>query len=314
MWAAAPASPPFPSPAPPFAPVLVHQRTRTAHSGAGLGVPAKLLSHPGPWPRPCPAPAAILTPATGAAGPELRGTMLPTLRLASRQPGPWGGNGPPTPEEAARHSLSSANELRCRQLLEATTARYRHREATAAVLVPLCSVHGDPSLLYTLRSSRLVGKHKGDVSFPGGKCDPQDQDIVDTALRETREELGLSIQEENVWGVMKPLDDGKNSIVVPVIAQVGPLESLDLTPNPQEVDDVFTMSLAHLLHPRNQGYTHFCRQGRYSYTLPIFLHGPYRVWGLTAIFTELALEMLVPGTYRRRVRFVGQPRKGETRT
>ncbi|XP_051823632.1 mitochondrial coenzyme A diphosphatase NUDT8 isoform X2 [Antechinus flavipes] len=240
--------------------------------------------------------------------------MLPTLRLASRQPGPWGGNGPPTPEEAARHSLSSANELRCRQLLEATTARYRHREATAAVLVPLCSVHGDPSLLYTLRSSRLVGKHKGDVSFPGGKCDPQDQDIVDTALRETREELGLSIQEENVWGVMKPLDDGKNSIVVPVIAQVGPLESLDLTPNPQEVDDVFTMSLAHLLHPRNQGYTHFCRQGRYSYTLPIFLHGPYRVWGLTAIFTELALEMLVPGTYRRRVRFVGQPRKGETRT
>ncbi|XP_031797595.1 nucleoside diphosphate-linked moiety X motif 8 isoform X1 [Sarcophilus harrisii] len=151
------------------------------------------------------------------------------------------------------------------------------------------------------------------LSFPGGKCDPQDQDIVDTALRETREELGLSIQEENVWGVMKPVDDGKNSIVVPVIAQVGPLESLDLTPNPQEVDDIFTMPLAHLLHPRNQGYTHFCRQGRYSYTLPIFLHGPYRVWGLTAIFTELVLEMLVPGTYRRRVHFAGQPRKGETR-
>ncbi|XP_043826096.1 nucleoside diphosphate-linked moiety X motif 8 isoform X2 [Dromiciops gliroides] len=199
--------------------------------------------------------------------------MLPTLRLASRLPSPWRGNGPLSPEEAARHSLSSANELRCRQLLEATTA-----------------------------------------SFPGGKCDPQDQDIVDTALRETREELGLPIQEENVWGVMKPVNDRKNSVIVPVIAQVGPLESLDLTPNPKEVDDVFTMPLAHLLHPQNQGYTHFCQQGRYSYTLPIFLHGPYRIWGLTAIFTELTLEMLVPGTYHRIARLAGQQRSGETRT
>ncbi|XP_072495438.1 mitochondrial coenzyme A diphosphatase NUDT8 [Notamacropus eugenii] len=240
--------------------------------------------------------------------------MLTTLRLASRQAGPWGGNGSPNPEETARHALSSANELRCRQLLEATTARYRHREASAAVLVPLCSVHGVPSLLYTLRSSRLTGRHKGDVSFPGGKCDPQDQDVVDTALRETREELGLPIQEENVWGVMKPIDDRKNSIIVPVIAQVGPLESLDLMPNPQEVDDVFTMSLAHLLHPRNQGYTHFCHRGHYSYTLPIFLHGPYRIWGLTAIFTEFTLEMLVPGTYHRITRHAGLQRRRETRT
>ncbi|XP_068922608.1 mitochondrial coenzyme A diphosphatase NUDT8 isoform X2 [Petaurus breviceps papuanus] len=240
--------------------------------------------------------------------------MLPTLRLASRQHGPWGGNGPLNPEEAARHALSSANELRCRQLLEATTARYRHREASAAVLVPLCSVHGEASLLYTLRSSRLIGKHRGDVSFPGGKCDPQDQDIVDTALRETREELGLPVQEENVWGIMKPVNDQRNSIVVPVIAQVGPLESLDLTPSPQEVDDVFTLPLAHLLHPRNQGYTHFCHQGRYSYTMPIFLHGPYRIWGLTAIFTELTLEMLVPGTYHRIARLAGQQKRGETRT
>ncbi|XP_044539791.1 nucleoside diphosphate-linked moiety X motif 8 [Gracilinanus agilis] len=240
--------------------------------------------------------------------------MLPTLRLASRQPSPWGGPGAPSPEDAARHSLSSANELRCRHLLEATTAKYRHREAMAGVLVPLCSVQGDPCLLYTLRSSRLTGRHKGDVSFPGGKCDPQDKDIVDTALRETREELGLSIQEENVWGIMKPVTDKKNSVIVPVVAHVGPLESLDLTPNPQEVDDVFTMPLSHLLHPRNQGYTHFCHQGRYRYTLPIFLHGPYRIWGLTAVFTELTLEMLAPGTYRRIARVSGQPRRGEAET
>lgn len=44
-------------------------------------------------------------------------------------------------------------------------------------------------------------------SFPGGKCDPTDQDVVHTALRETREELGLTVPEEHVWGVLQPVHD-----------------------------------------------------------------------------------------------------------
>uniref|UniRef100_A0A452UAQ8 Nudix hydrolase 8 n=1 Tax=Ursus maritimus TaxID=29073 RepID=A0A452UAQ8_URSMA len=137
--------------------------------------------------------------------------------------------------------------------------------------------------------------------FPGGKCDPTDQDVVHTALRETHEELGLTVPEEHVWGVLRPVHDRQKATVVPVLASVGPLDPQSLRPNPEEVDEVFALPLAHLLQAQNQGYTHFCRQGHFSYTLPVFLHGPHRVWGLTAIITEFTLQLLAPGAYQPRL-------------
>ncbi|XP_055271340.1 mitochondrial coenzyme A diphosphatase NUDT8 [Moschus berezovskii] len=197
--------------------------------------------------------------------------------------------------------LSAEGEQRCRRLLAGATARLRARPAAAAVLVPLCSVRGVPALLYTLRSSRLAGRHKGDVSFPGGKCDPADRDVVHTALRETQEELGLAVPEEQVWGVLRPVHDREKVTVVPVLAGVGPLDPQRLRPNPEEVDEVFALPLAHLLQEQNQGYTHFCRGGHFQYTLPVFLHGPHRVWGLTAVITEFTLKLLAPGVYQPRL-------------
>ncbi|EPQ11222.1 Class E basic helix-loop-helix protein 41 [Myotis brandtii] len=188
--------------------------------------------------------------------------------------------------------------------------------------------------------------------FPGGKCDPADQDVVHTALRETREELGLAVPEDHVWGVLQPVYDqpqrpnslrrprgldgepesgslagvsptqdrgqmdlaltanglwmarAKNT-VVPVLAGVGPLDPQSLQPNPEEVEEVFALPLAHLLQAQNQGYTHFCKGGHFRYTMPVFLHGPHRFWGLTAIITEFTLQVLVPGAYQPRLDIPG---------
>ncbi|EPQ06608.1 Nucleoside diphosphate-linked moiety X motif 8, mitochondrial [Myotis brandtii] len=143
-------------------------------------------------------------------------------------------------------------------------------------------------------------------SFPGGKCDPADQDVVHTALRETREELGLAVPEDHVWGVLQPVYDQAKNTVVPVLAGVGPLDPQSLQPNPEEVEEVFALPLAHLLQAQNQGYTHFCKGGHFRYTMPVFLHGPHRVWGLTAIITEFTLQVLVPGAYQPRLDFPGE--------
>lgn len=142
-------------------------------------------------------------------------------------------------------------------------------------------------------------------SFPGGKWDPADQDVVHTALRETREELGLTVPEDRVWGALQPVYDQAKNTVVPVLAGVGPLDPQRLKPNPEEVEEVFALPLAHLLQAQNQGYTHFCRGGHFRYTMPVFLHGPHRVWGLTAIITEFTLQLLAPGAYQPRLDFPG---------
>nr|XP_033776410.1 nucleoside diphosphate-linked moiety X motif 8 [Geotrypetes seraphini]XP_033776411.1 nucleoside diphosphate-linked moiety X motif 8 [Geotrypetes seraphini]XP_033776412.1 nucleoside diphosphate-linked moiety X motif 8 [Geotrypetes seraphini]XP_033776413.1 nucleoside diphosphate-linked moiety X motif 8 [Geotrypetes seraphini]XP_033776414.1 nucleoside diphosphate-linked moiety X motif 8 [Geotrypetes seraphini]XP_033776415.1 nucleoside diphosphate-linked moiety X motif 8 [Geotrypetes seraphini] len=194
--------------------------------------------------------------------------------------------------------LAVENEQRCRRALEVPTARYRDAKAAAAVLVSLCSVAGVPSFLYTLRSKTLRGRHKGEVSFPGGKCDPSDKSVIHTALREAEEELGIQVLEENVWGVMKPLTISAGMVIVPVVANLGCKESLSLRPNSTEVEDVFTLSLPHICEKQNQGYTNFRWHGHYHYTSPVFLHGKYRVWGITAVVTDSALKLLVPGLYR----------------
>lgn len=207
-----------------------------------------------------------------------------------------------------RGCLSPENENRCRlrlgpnlKLYEvekgrkgASQSQGKNQGKWASVLVSLCSVEGEPAFLFTLRSSTLKGRHKGDVSFAGGKSDPSDRDVVVTALREAQEELGVNVATDRVWGVLKPLRDMSGMMIAPVLANLGPLEELSFKPNPGEVEEIFTLSLSHLCNPHNRGYTHFRTGDKYGYTLPVFRNGKHRVWGLTAVALDQTLKLIVP--------------------
>ncbi|CAB1348712.1 unnamed protein product [Coregonus sp. 'balchen'] len=190
------------------------------------------------------------------------------------------------PESALRECLSLVNEARCRQSLGPNVALYEKdvrgkRGASeaegkwASVLVSLCSVEGEPAFLFTLRSTALKGRHKGDV-------------------REAREELGITVATNQVWGVLKPLRDMSGMMIAPVLANLGHLEALSFKPNPAEVEEIFTLSLSHVCSPQNRGYTHFRTGERYGYTLPVFRNGKHRVWGLTAVAVEHTLKLIAP--------------------
>ncbi|CAH1116119.1 unnamed protein product [Phaedon cochleariae] len=160
----------------------------------------------------------------------------------------------------------------------------------AAVLIPLCEVEEKVSLLYTLRASHLKS-HRGQVSFPGGMQDVSDRSLEDTALRETKEELGIDPEQIEIWGSGNLIVTKGQTCVMPVIGRIKQdlrLEDLDI--NPMEVEEVFTIPLEDLCNPAYIGYTQF----RNSWSLPVFMGGKRRIWGLTALMTNMCLSSLLP--------------------
>lgn len=191
------------------------------------------------------------------------------------------------------------NQQRCVLELKKHKERAKQRVADAAVLVPLCYVEGQPSVLLTIRSHKLLGYHQGQISFPGGKRDSSDANSVHTALRETREELGIDVPQTSIWGLLPALHSGlSKKLVRPVIAFIGEVNIDSLHPCPDEVEQAFALTLSHVCSPQNQGYTHFRRNGRFAFTLPVFNGGPgHRVWGFTAIVLHQTLCLLLPKVY-----------------
>lgn len=148
----------------------------------------------------------------------------------------------------------------------------------AAVLVPLVDRPAGLTILLTRRTDHLSA-HAGQISFPGGRCDSPDQTPLETALRETEEELGLP--RENVT-VLARLDNylvGTGYRITPLIGLVAP--PLALAPDPHEVAEVFELPLEHALEASR--YTRESRliagvERRFN----VLRFGDHYIWGATA--------------------------------
>jgi len=148
----------------------------------------------------------------------------------------------------------------------------------AAVLVPLIEHDDGIHVLLTERSGDL-SSHAGQVAFPGGRIDPEDDGPVDAALREAEEEVGLDRGFANVVGFLDPYETGTRFRVVPVVAFVQP--GFELTLNPGEVDEAFEVPLAFLMDPENHERHSAVWQGkrRHFYAMP---YDGHYIWGATA--------------------------------
>lgn len=148
----------------------------------------------------------------------------------------------------------------------------------AAVLVPIVLHAETPTLLLTQRTAHLRD-HASQISFPGGRIEPEDSSVVQAALRETLEEVGLHSSHIEVVGYLPEYRTGTGFSIAPVVAFVTPPFSLQ--PDPFEVAEVFEVPLAFLLDPANhqQHEVHWRGRLRQYYAMP---YGDYFIWGATA--------------------------------
>ena len=170
------------------------------------------------------------------------------------------------------------------ELLEAD-----RRMHPAAVLLPLIQLDGLWHLIYTLRSVRLED-HSGQVSFPGGSWEPGDGSLIETALRESQEEIGLNPGSVHVLGCMAQVAMITRFVVTPVVGIVD-WPTL-LTVNPDEVDRVFSIPLDWLADPENQEYRVHTHGGKDFNVLYFKQYDGETVWGATAGMTLDFLRML----------------------
>merc|ERR1712062_194931 len=127
-----------------------------------------------------------------------------------------------------------------------------------------------------------------------------DEPVVRTALREAYEEIGLDPSAVEIIGVTPGTPDRTMRFLsCGVVGYLGDLEKIDLEPNPDEVEHIFTVPIETLLSDKVFKQTHFRfgkshRPTEYDYAMPVFLTEPNRVWGFTALYTNLVLSILTP--------------------
>ncbi|MCQ4347705.1 CoA pyrophosphatase [Pseudomonas stutzeri] len=148
----------------------------------------------------------------------------------------------------------------------------------AAVLVPVTRSE-DPRLVLTLRASGL-STHGGEVAFPGGRRDPDDESLVFTALREAHEEVGLA---PGLVEVVGPLSTQISRHGIQVTPYVGFIpDRVEFAANRDEIEAVFSVPLEFFREDPRE-ITHRIDYLGYSWYVPSYRYEGFKIWGLTAI-------------------------------
>ena len=227
-----------------------------------------------------PIPAGIATLETTLAKPLFDPAQLPIDAIAGE---------PPLPHERLTPGWLRERFARPAGWLPETADESRAVKAhpvPASVLVPLVLRPQGISVLLTQRTAHL-NDHAGQVAFPGGRAEHDDVDAVDTALRETEEEIGLHRRHIEILGTLPLYYTGTGYAVTPVVGLVAP--PFELKADPFEVAEIFEVPLRFLMdgaHHEVRSATPPAADGepgrpakRTFYTMPYEGHF---IWGATA--------------------------------
>lgn len=149
----------------------------------------------------------------------------------------------------------------------------------SAVLIPLFCHQGEYYLVFTERSHD-VDFHKGQVCFPGGTWEPSDSGLVQTALREAEEEIGLKAEHVEILGELDDITTlTSNYVISPFIAMIPYPYSFKA--NGKEIREIFAVPLSFLMEEAN------FRQDSYSY-----VYEGHVIWGATARILRQFINLL----------------------
>lgn len=153
----------------------------------------------------------------------------------------------------------------------------------------------DPQVLLTRRSAELK-RHSGEVAFPGGWLDQEDTSLLTTALRETQEELGVDPASVEVLGPWRSRFARGGIRVQPIVGLIDP--DLKLTPNPDEIDEVFKVPVSYLLKD-DRFRTDVFQEAGVERWIPAYQYQGFEIWGFTAgVLVDLLNKALGGGIVR----------------
>lgn len=163
---------------------------------------------------------------------------------------------------------------------------------TQASVMVLFTDTENPELIFTLRAQHLTN-HPGEVAFPGGMWEAGDKTLLDTALRESHEEIGLSPAAVKVLGACQPRATRAGVRVTPFVGVID--ANIHLTPFPDELDAVFRVPLSAFRTGIQTRTDIFSHDGE-SWRVPAYHHQGYEIWGFTAAVTDEIITAVLNAT------------------
>lgn len=195
------------------------------------------------------------------------------------------------------------NDQQLRHILTHRTIGAERLQRNAAILLPLVEVNGKDALLFEVRSKRLE-MQPGEICFPGGRIESGETPET-AALRELWEELRVPSRQVTLLGPMDKMVHFSGT-VYPQVGRVA-AEAMDaLYPNPDEVEEVFTVPLRYFLTQPREHYTYYMtpdnlqelpaplaeyvRHYKQTFVTPVWFYEGHTIWGMTARAVEAFLK------------------------